>query len=55
MVLNMKHFEVTLKIPMKAVCEENVENWIDDFVVPDLIARWSDGTMTIETDIEEVK
>lgn len=51
----MKNFEITLKIPMKAVCEEDVENWLDNFVIPDLIVRWSDGTMRIESDIEEVK
>lgn len=51
----MKTFEVNIRIYTKAVNYLNVENWIDDFVVPDLIARWSDGTMTIETDIEEVK
>lgn len=51
----MKNFEVTLKIPIKAVCEENVEDWLDNFVIPDLIARWSNDSMTIETDIEEVK
>lgn len=51
----MKNFEVTLKIPIKAVCEENVENWLDDFVIPDLIARWSDGSMIVESDIKELK
>lgn len=51
----MKTFEVNIKIYTTAVNYFSVENWIDDFVVPDLIARWSDGTMTIETDIEEVK
>ena len=51
----MKTFEVNIKIYTTAVREESVENWLDDFVVPDLIARWSDGTMMVETDIEEVK
>ena len=51
----MKNFEVTLKIPMKAICEEDVENWLDNFVIPDLIVRWSDGTMMVETDIEEIE
>lgn len=51
----MKNFEVTLKIPMKAVCEENVENWLDDFVIPDLIARWSDGSMIVKSDIKEIE
>lgn len=51
----MKKFEVTLKIPLEAVCEENVENWLDDFVIPDLIARWSDGSMIVESNIEEIK
>lgn len=50
----MKNFEVTLKIPIKAVCEENVEDWLDDFVVPDLITRWSDGNMVVETEIKEI-
>lgn len=53
-VLSMKNFEVTLKIPMKAVCEESVENWLDNFVIPDLVARWSDGGMMIETEIKEI-
>lgn len=51
----MKTFEVNIKIYTTAVCEENVENWLDDFVIPDLIARWSDGNMMIESDIKEVK
>lgn len=51
----MKNFEVNIKIYTTAVCEENVENWLDDFVVPDLIARWSDGTMIVKTDIEEIE
>lgn len=50
----MKNFEVTLKIPIKAVYEENVEDWLDDFVVPDLITRWSDGNMVVETEIKEI-
>ena len=50
----MKNFGVTLKIPMKAVCEESVENWLDNFVIPDLVARWSDGGMMIETEIKEI-
>ena len=50
----MKNFEVTLKIPMKAVCEESVENWLDNFVIPDLVERWSDGGMMIETEIKEI-
>ena len=50
----MKNFEVTLKIPIKAVCEENVENWLDDFVIPDLITRWSDGSMIVESNIKEI-
>lgn len=53
-VLSMKNFGVTLKIPMKAVCEESVENWLDNFVIPDLVARWSDGGMMIETEIKEI-
>ena len=51
----MKSFEVNINIYTTAVCEENVENWLDDFVVPDLIARWSDGTMMVETDIKEIE
>ena len=51
----MKHFEVTLKIPMKAVCEENVENWLDNFIIPDLIERWSNGDMIIESNIKETQ
>lgn len=51
----MKTFEVNIKIYTEAVCEENVENWLDDFVVPDLITRWSNGDMVIESDIKEVK
>ena len=51
----MKTIEVNIKIYTTAVCEESVENWLDDFVVPDLIARWSDGTMMVETDIEEIE
>lgn len=51
----MKNFEVTLKIPTKAVCEENVEDWLNNFVIPDLITRWSDGSMIIESDIKEAK
>lgn len=50
----MKNFEVTLKIPMKAVCEENVQDWLDNFVVPDLKERWSNGDMIIESDIKEI-
>lgn len=50
----MKTFEVNIKIYTKAVCEESVENWLDDFVIPDLVARWSDGSMMIESDIEEI-
>lgn len=53
-VLSMKNFKVTLKIPMKAVCEESVENWLDNLVIPDLVARWSDGGMMIETEIKEI-
>ena len=51
----MKSFAVNIRIYTTAVCEKNVENWLDDFVVPDLIARWSDGTMMVETDIEEIE
>lgn len=51
----MKSFAVNIRIYTTAVCEENVENWLDDFVVPDLIARWSDGTMIVETNIEEIE
>lgn len=51
----MKTFEVNIKIYTQAVCEENVENWLDDFVIPDLVARWSDGSMMIESEIKEVK
>ena len=51
----MKSFAVNIRIYTTAVCEESVENWLDDFVVPDLIARWSDGTMRVDTDIEEIK
>ena len=51
----MKHFEVTLKIPMKAIYEEDVENWLDNFVIPDLIERWSNGDMIIETNIKEIQ
>lgn len=50
----MKNFEVTLKIPMKAVCEENVQDWLDNFVVPDLKERWSNGDMIIESNIKEI-
>lgn len=50
----MKNFEVNLKIYTTAVDWTNVQNWLDDFVIPDLIARWSDGTMRIESDIEEI-
>lgn len=51
----MKTFEVNIRIYTQAVCEENVENWLNDFVIPDLVARWSDGSMMIESDIKEVK
>ena len=50
----MKHFEVTLKIPMKAVCEENVENWIENLVLPCLNEYWSDGGLVVDVDIEEI-
>ena len=53
-VLSMKKFEVILKIPMKAVCEENVEDWLDNFVIPDLIERWSNGDMIIESEVKEI-
>ena len=51
----MKTFEVNIKIYTTAVCEESVENWLDDFVVPDLIARWSNGNMKVDTNIEEIE
>ena len=51
----MKNFEVTLKIPTKAVCKEDIENWLDEFVIPDLITRWSNGDMIVELEIEELK
>lgn len=50
----MKTFEVNIKIYTTAIREESVQNWLDDFVIPDLIARWSDGTMEFETDIKEI-
>lgn len=51
----MKKFEIVLKIPMKAVCEEDIENWLDNFVIPDLIVRWSDGSMIVESEVKELK
>lgn len=51
----MKTFEVNIKIYTTAVCEENVETWLNDFVIPDLVERWSNGNMMIESDIKEVK
>lgn len=50
----MKNFSVNLKICTTAVCEENVQDWLDNFVIPDLIERWSNGNMKVETNIEEV-
>lgn len=50
----MKTFEASIKIYTKAIYEENVQNWLNDFVIPDLVARWSDGTMTIKSDIKEM-
>lgn len=50
----MKHFEVTLKIPTKAVCEENVENWIENLVLPCLNEYCSDGGLIVDVDIEEI-
>ena len=53
-VLNMKHFEVTLKIPMKAVCEENVEDWIENLVLPCLNEYCSNGDIFVDVDIKEI-
>lgn len=50
----MKDFQVNIRIYTQAVCERNIENWIDDFVIPDLMARWGDGSIIIESDIEEI-
>ena len=50
----MKNFEVTLKIPMKAVCEENVENWIENLVLPCLSEYCSDGNLVVHVNIEEI-
>lgn len=50
----MKTFKVNIIIYTEAMDELNVERWVDDFLVPDLNARWSDGSMHIETEIEEV-
>ena len=44
----MKNFEVTLKIPMKAVCEENVENWIENLVLP-CLSEYCRNTVVTET------
>ena len=51
----MNGFEVNIIMHTKAIDEANVQSWLDDFVVPDLIARWSDGTIDIETEIEEIQ
>ena len=50
----MKTFKVNIITYTEAVCEENVQDWLDNFVVPDLKERWSNGDMFIITEIEEV-
>lgn len=51
----MKTFEVNIKIYTTAICEENIQNWLDDFVIPNLATRWSDNSIIIKSDIEEIK
>lgn len=50
----MKHFEVTLKIPMRAVCEESVENWIENLVLPCLNEYCSNEGLVADVDIKEI-
>lgn len=49
----MKTFKVTIKTYSKAVDKKNVQSWLDNFVLPDIKERWSDGNMHLEYEIEE--
>ena len=50
----MKTFKVSIKTYAKAVDEKNVQNWLNNFVLPDIKERWSDGDMYLKYEIEEV-
>lgn len=50
----MKTFKANIIVYTQAVCEENVENWLDNFVLPDLKERWSNGDMKLKYEIEEI-
>lgn len=50
----MKNYKVSIITYAEAVYEENVQYWLDNFVVPDLKEKWSNGDMFIITKIEEV-
>lgn len=50
----MKHFEATLKIPIRAICKENVENWIENLVLPCLNEYCSDEGLVADVYIKEI-
>lgn len=52
----MKTFKVNIKTMVNAVDEKNVQNWLNNFVLPSLKEMWNNGGyMMLECDIEEVK
>lgn len=50
----MKHFEATLKIPIRAICKESVENWIENLVLPCLNEYCSDEGLVADVYIKEI-
>lgn len=50
----MKHFEATLKIPIRAICKESVENWIENLVLPCLNEYCNDEGLVANFDIKEI-
>lgn len=52
---NMKTFKVSIKTMVNAIDEKNVQNWLNNFVLPSLKEMWSNGGyMMLECDIEEM-